>query len=192
MKVAIYARVSTKDQNCARQLSDLDAWAVRMGWQVVLVAHERMSGTKTDRIERRKVLDAAKAGLIQAVIVTEPSRWSRSLADLISSLEQLTASNCSLLTLQGLNVNLSSPEGRLMITILGAFAEFERELIAERVRSGVAAAKARGVRFGRERGDRPTDKLKAAVASAYAQQSSLRKTAKLVGCSVNTVRRLLS
>lgn len=191
LRAALYARVSTDDQDCRRQVGELTAWAERCGWQIVSVAQESASGAKVDRLERRRLVDMAHRREIDLIAISELSRWSRSVTDLMASLEQLAADGVSVKALNGLDMDLSSPMGRLMVTLIGGVAEFERSLIAERTRSGVAAAKARGVRFGRRLGDRPTDKLKALVASTYAQQSSLRKTARLCGCSVTTVRRLL-
>ena len=94
-------------------------------------------------------LRLAQARKINAVLVTEASRWSRSTIDLISTLQSLNAWGVSLVAMNGLSLDLLTPQGKLMATMLGAISEFERDLIRERVKSGMAAAKAKGQKFGR-------------------------------------------
>ena len=154
-RVAIYCRVSTADQSCARQEHELTAFADRVGYQVVGVFKETGSGVKLDRAERKKVMALAQARQIDAVLVTELSRWGRSTLDLLHTLQELESRRVSVIAISGLAFDLSTPHGRMMATILAGVAEFERELIQERVRSGIAAAKARGQRFGRRPGQRP-------------------------------------
>ena len=79
---------------------------------------------------------------IDAVLVTELSRWGRSTTDLLATLRELEARRVSLVTLNGMAFDLSTPQGRMMATVLAGIAEFERELTGERIRSGIAAAKA--------------------------------------------------
>ena len=159
-RAAIYCRVSTADQSCARQEQELTAFAERAGYQVVGVFKETGSGVKLDRAERKKVMALAQARQIDVVLVTELSRWGRSTLDLLHTLQELESRRVSVIALSGMAFDLSTPHGRMMATILAGVAEFERELIQERVRSGIAAAKARGQRFGRQPGQRPkSDRL---------------------------------
>ena len=89
---------------------------------------------------------------IDAVLVTELSRWGRSTLDLLHTLKELETWRVSVIAMNGLAFDLSTPHGRMMATIIAGIAEFERELIQERIRSGIAAAKARGKRWGASRG----------------------------------------
>jgi putative DNA-invertase from lambdoid prophage Rac len=141
---AIYCRVSTVDQSCERQERDLRAFAERAGYEVIGVFKETGSGAKLDRIERRKVMALAQAHRVDAVLVTELSRWGRSTLDLLETLRELEARRVSLVALSGMTFDLASATGRMMATMLAGISEFERDLLRERVRSGLAVAKARG------------------------------------------------
>ena len=88
-RAALYCRVSTADQSCARQERDLAAFAARAGYDLVGVFKETGSGAKLDRAERRKVMALAQRREIDAVLMTELSRWGRSTLDLLQSLKQL-------------------------------------------------------------------------------------------------------
>ena len=149
----IYARVSTKDQDCQRQISDLQAFAIRAGYNVVEIFQEKASGAKNDRAERAKVMKLAQGRKIDVVLVTELSRWGRSTQDLLATMQELQSRGVSIVAVSGMQMDLSTPSGRLMATLLAGVAEFERELIQERVRSGIAQAKANGRQIGRAAGD---------------------------------------
>ena len=88
------------------------------------------------------------------VLVTELTRWGRSMLDLLHTLQDLQAWNVSLIAQTGLQLDLRSAQGKLIASLMAALAEFERDLLRERVRSGIAAAKKRGVTFGRRPGQR--------------------------------------
>lgn len=187
-RAALYCRVSTADQSCARQERDLAAFAERAGYEVVGTYKETASGVKLDRAERRKVLSLAQRREIDAVLVTELSRWGRSTTDLLATLKELEARRVSLVALNGMAFDLTTPHGRMMATLLAGIAEFERELTQERIRSGIAAAKARGKRLGRQPGQRPkSDRLAPKVLALIAQGRSYRLVGREVGLSKNTV-----
>ena len=187
-RAALYCRVSTADQSCARQERDLAAFAARAGYEVVGIFRETASGAKADRAERRKVMALAQRREIDAVLVTELSRWGRSTLDLLHTLQELEARRVSMIAISGLAFDLSTPHGRMLATVVAGIAEFERELIRERVRSGMAAAKARGKRFGRQPGQRPkSDRLAAKVLALVAQGRSYRLVGRELGLSKNTV-----
>jgi putative DNA-invertase from lambdoid prophage Rac len=187
-RAALYCRVSTADQSCARQERDLTAFAVRAGYEVVGTFKETGSGVKLDRAERRKVVALAQARHIDVVLVTELSRWGRSTTDLLATLKELEARRVSLIALNGMAFDLSTPHGRMIATVLAGIAEFERELIQERIRSGIAAAKARGKRFGRQPGQRPkSDRLTPKVLALIKQGRSYRLVGRELGLSKNTV-----
>lgn len=187
-RVAIYCRVSTADQSCERQERDLTAFAARAGYEVVGIYKETGSGMKLDRTERKKVMALAQARAIDAVLVSELSRWGRSTLDLLGTLRDLEAKRVSVIAMNGIAFDLGSPYGRMMATILAGIAEFERELIQERIRSGMAAAKARGKRLGRQPGQRPkSDRLAPKVLALAAQKRSYRLIGRELGLSKNTV-----
>lgn len=187
-RAAIYCRVSTQDQSCERQERDLTAFATRAGYEVVGVFKETGSGAKLDRAERKKVLALAQERAIDAVLVTELSRWGRGTLDLLHTLQELEARRVSVIAMSGLAFDLATPHGRMMATVLAGLAEFERELIRERVRSGMAAAKARGKRLGRQPGQRPkSDRLAPKVLALVAQGRSYRLIGRELGLSKNTV-----
>ena len=185
---ALYCRVSTADQSCARQERDLTAFATRAGYEVVGVFKETGSGVRLDRAERRKVMALAQAQRIDVVLVTELSRWGRSTLDLLHTLKALEAQRVSVIAMTGLAFDLTTPHGRMMATIIAGIADFERELIQERIRSGIAAAKARGKRLGRQPGQRPkSDRLASKVMALVAIGRSYRLIGREVGLSKNTV-----
>ena len=191
-RAAIYCRVSTADQSCERQERDLTAFAARAGYEVVGIYKETGSGVKLDRAERKRVMALAQARAIDAVLVTELSRWGRSTLDLLGTLRDLETKRVSVIAMNGIAFDLGSPYGRMMATVLAGIAEFERELIQERIRSGMAAAKARGKRFGRQPGQRPSDRLAPKVLALAAQGRSYRLIGRELGLSKNTVASIVT
>jgi putative DNA-invertase from lambdoid prophage Rac len=107
-QVAIYCRVSTDDQSCERQERDLRAFARRAGHRVVGVFKETASGARNDRAERQKVMALAQAREIDAILVTELSRWGRSTQDLVQTLDDLHSWKVSVLAQTGLSFDLST------------------------------------------------------------------------------------
>jgi putative DNA-invertase from lambdoid prophage Rac len=186
-QVAIYCRVSTDDQSCERQERDLRAYAKRAGHKIVAVFKETASGADNARPERAKTLALARAHEIDAILVTELSRWGRSTQDLVQSLDDLHGWKVSVLAQTGLSFDLSTSSGKLMRTIMAGLAEFERDLIRERVKSGLASAKARGFRLGRQVGQRPSDKKAKKVIAMHQEGLSYRLIGRNVGLSKNTV-----
>ncbi|MET0173331.1 MAG: recombinase family protein [Agrobacterium vaccinii] len=146
---AIYCRVSTADQSCERQERYLTAFAGRAGYDVTGIFKETGSGAKLDRAECRKIMALAQAGQIDIILVTELFRWGRSTIDLLNTLSELESWKVSVIAMNGMAFDLSSPHGRMLATFLSGIAEFERDFISERVKSGLAAAKARGRKLGR-------------------------------------------
>lgn len=187
-RAALYCRVSTADQSCQRQERDLLTFAARAGYEVVGVFQETGSGTRLDRNERRKVMALAQRRAIDAVLVTELSRWGRSTLDLLQTLRELEAQRVSVIALNGMTFDLSSTTGRMLATVLAGIAEFERDLMAERIKSGLAAARARGRKIGRQPGQRPkSDRLTPKVLALVAQGRSYRLVGRELGLSKNTV-----
>ena len=191
-RAAVYCRVSTSDQSCERQQLDLAAFAQRGHYDVVSVFKETASGNRADRIERAKVIALARDRQIEVVLVTELTRWGRSTTDLLASLQELEACGVSVIAQTGLQFDLKSPQGKLFSSLMAALAEFERDLLRERVRSGIAAARGRGVKFGRQPGvrvkaDRYTDR----VLCLRAQGQSYRGIAQVLRLSKNTVMEII-
>jgi len=190
-QVAIYCRVSTTDQCCERQERDLKAFAKRAGHKIVAVFKETASGAKNDRVERAKVMQLARAREIDAILVTELSRWGRSTQDLVQTLDDLHGWKVSVLAQNGLSFDLSTSTGKLMRTIMAGLAEFERDLIRERVKSGLAAARAKGMKLGRQPGQRPSDKKAKRVLAMHEEGLSYRLIGRNVGLSKNTVMEIV-
>ena len=187
-RAVIYCRVSTADQSCVRQKDELKRFAERAGYEVSGIFMETGSGVRVDRAERRKVMALAQAREIDAILVTELSRWGRSTIDLISTLQELESYRVSLIAMTGMMFDLATPHGRMLATVLAGIAEFERDLISERVKSGLAAARARGKVLGRQKGERPkSDRLAPKVMALVAEKRSYRWIARDLGISKNTV-----
>lgn len=187
-KAALYCRVSTADQTCTRQETDLCAFAERCGYTVVGVWKETASGAKDNRIARKAVLALAQSREVDVILVTELTRWGRSTLDLFHTLNDLHSWGVSLIAQTGLQFDLSTPQGKLIAAMMSALAEFERDLLRERVRSGIASAQARGVIFGRRPGQRiKTDKLAPKVLMLVAAGQSYRKIGRQLDISKNTV-----
>ena len=187
-RAAIYARVSTSDQSCDRQVTELTAFAERGGYDVVGIFKETASGASANRSSRNRLIDLAQARQIDAILVTELSRWGRSTQDLLDTLNRLAGWKVSVVAMSGMAFELETPHGRMMATLLAGIAQFERDLLSERVKSGLAAARARGKKLGRQIGHRPkSDKLAPRVVQAVAEGRSYRWIARDLGINKNTV-----
>jgi DNA invertase Pin-like site-specific DNA recombinase len=142
MSTYAYARVSTEEQNLDVQLSTLKAAGADR------IFAEKESGAKSDRKQLAKLLSVLKSG--DVVIVTKLDRIARNTRDLLNTLDAIGKTGAAFKSLSDAWANTDTPHGRLMVTVLGGIAEFERSLILARTSEGRAHAKARGVRFGRK------------------------------------------
>jgi DNA invertase Pin-like site-specific DNA recombinase len=154
-------------------------------------SRRRRQAPRTNRAERKKVMALAQAHEIDAILVTELSRWSRSTQDLVQTLDDLHSWKVSLLAQTALSFDLSTASGKLMCTIMAGLAEFERDLIRDRVKSGLAAARARGGVLGRQVGQRPSDKKAKRVLAMHRDGLSYRLIGRNLGLSKNTVMEIV-
>jgi DNA invertase Pin-like site-specific DNA recombinase len=167
--IVIYARVSTDRQNRDTQLVELREYCSRRGWTVSEEIVDTVSGTKSSRKGLDHLMALVRRGRIDVVICYKLDRLGRSLAHLAGLIGEFTAHNVALVVPgQGIDTSGANSAARLQLNILCAVAEFERELICERVNAGIAAAKSRGVKFGRPMTiDAHRDSVAALRASGY-------------------------
>lgn len=183
-RCAIYARCSTDLQNPDMQISELIEYASRRGFEVVGVFTDIASGSQDNRPELSKVLTLAKQRKIDVLLVWKVDRLGRSLRHLVNTISELDAVGVSFVSLKD-NLDFSTPAGRLMFNVIAAMRQFERDLIRERVKSGMANAKRKGIKLGRKA---------VAVNSAEIQRLrseglSFEAISKQTGLSVGTVFR---
>jgi DNA invertase Pin-like site-specific DNA recombinase len=191
-RVAIYCRVSTTDQSCSRQERDLLEYAQKADYEVVGVWKETKSGSKNNRVERKQVINLAQAREIDGVLVTELTRWGRSTIDLITTLQELAHWGVSVIATTGLQFDLTTPQGKLIASVMASLAEFERDLVRERVRSGLAAAKAKGKKLGRQPGQRvKADRYASKVLELLTEGHSYRQIAQQLHLSKTTVNEIV-
>src|SRR6202789_607905 len=147
-RVGLYARVSTFDQHTIPlQIRALREYAARRGWTIAMQVKEVGSGA-AQRELREKLLDAARRREIDVVLVWRLDRWGRSVADLLATLQELEHLGVGFVSLTEA-LDLTTPAGRAMAALLAVFAEFEREILRERVRAGLAHARQNGKKLGR-------------------------------------------
>jgi len=188
LRVGLYARVSTLDQQTLPlQIRTLREYAAKRGWSVAAQVKEVASGA-ADRALRQKLMDSARRREIDLVLVWRLDRWGRSVADLVSSLQELIALGVGFISLTEA-LDLTTPTGRAMAGLLAVFAEFEREILRERVRAGLLHARHQGKRLGRP----PSVTHKAAEArNLFARGLSKSEIARRLNISRSSVRRLLA
>src|SRR5438034_2066039 len=147
-RAGLYARVSTNDQQTVPlQIRALREYAVRRGWTIALQVKEVGSGASQRQL-REKLLEAARRREIDVVLVWRLDRWGRSVADLLATLQELQYLGVGFVSLTEA-LDLTTPPGRAMAALLAVFATFEREILRERVRAGLAHARQNGKRLGR-------------------------------------------
>ena len=190
-RVAIYARVSTDGQTTKNQLDELRSVAERHGWSVVdEFVDSGVSGAagRDKRPEFDRLCKAAVRKEFDLIAAWSVDRLGRSLQHLVTFLGELHAKQVDLYLHQQA-VDTSTPAGRALFQMMGVFAEFERSMIRERVKSGLQRARRQGKRLGRPR--IPAHKEKA-IGTARASGLGILKIAKEVGVGVSAVQRVLS
>jgi putative DNA-invertase from lambdoid prophage Rac len=147
-RAGLYARVSTNDQQTIPlQIRALREYAARRGWAIALQVKEVGSGALQRQL-REKLLEAARRREIDVVLVWRLDRWGRSVTDLLTTLQELEHLGVGFVSLTEA-LDLTTPAGRAMAGLLAVFAAFEREILVERVRAGLAHARQNGKRLGR-------------------------------------------
>ena len=187
MKVAIYARVSTlnKGQDVDMQLNELRAYCQQKGWAI---AHEYtdkgISGSKSSRPQLDKLMTAASRHEFDAVLVWKLDRFGRSLLHLTNAIAALESYGVAFVSARD-NIDLTTASGRLLFGLLASMAEFERSLIAERVKAGMANARSKGKQIGRPSLDIDSKQ----ITSLKASGASWQDVSDSLGASISTCQR---
>jgi DNA invertase Pin-like site-specific DNA recombinase len=185
MRAFLYARVSTGGQNEGMQVTEMYEFAERAKWHYEAFT-DSVSGAKEKRPGLDRMMDLVRQRKCDVVLVYKFDRFARSLSHLLRALEEFQALGVAFVSLHD-HIDTTTPTGKLMFQIVGAFAEFEREIIRQRVLSGVAHARAQGIRLGRPRVKLDAEK----IASLVSDGASLREIADEVGVSHATISRVL-
>jgi DNA invertase Pin-like site-specific DNA recombinase len=189
-RAAVYLRCSTHDQDTESQRRELLPFVERRGWTLAgEYVDAGVSGAKDRRPALDRLMDDARRGTIDIIVVWALDRFGRSLRHLITSIDELAACRVGFVAvMQGIDTTSESPASTLTLQVLGAVAQFEREMIRARVRAGVAKAKAQGKRLGR-----PRARLDLAAARARIERGeALRSVARALGTNHATLRRALA
>ena len=188
-RVGLYARVSTHNgQDVELQLEELRQVAHQRGWEVVEeYVDEGISGAQENRPALDRMMEAARMGKLDIIVVWKLDRLGRSLQHLLTLLDELTGFGIEFVSLRDTGIDTTSPTGRLLFQLLGAFAEFERSLIQERVIAGVRRAQAQGTHCGRPKVDLD---LRPAIA-LLDQGRGLKQVAAILRTNRSTLRRRL-
>ena len=192
MKAALYARVSTRNngQDPEMQLAELREFATKRGWQVAgEFVDVGVSGSKDSRPQLDAMMRLAKTRKLDVIAVWKLDRFGRSLRHLVDALAELKAVGCAFVSLRD-NLDLSTPAGRMMFHVVAAMAEFERELIRERVKAGLAHARAKGQRLGRPKIRRDRDKDARIIRQMRAEGESYGEIADALGRTKSDVYRV--
>jgi DNA invertase Pin-like site-specific DNA recombinase len=184
MRVAIYARVSTKDQSCSLQLRDLKTYCTARKLSIFreyIDAGE--SGAKDSRPQLNNLMADARKRKFDAILVWRFDRFARSTKHLLLALEEFRSLGIQFISYQE-NIDTTSPLGQALFTIVSAVAQLERDLIRERVTAGIRHARACGKQLGRPRRIVTQDE----IVRLRAEGASLREIAKKLGLGYGTVR----
>jgi putative DNA-invertase from lambdoid prophage Rac len=187
-RAGLYARVSTHDQQTLpMQLAAMRDYARKRGWTVAVEVKDVGSGAAL-RQKREDLLTAARKREIDLVVVWRLDRWGRSLVDLVNTLQELSSLKVGFVSLSEA-LDLTTPSGKALAGMLAVFAEFERDILRDRVKAGIAQARKEGKPHGRP----PTAALHIEkIQQLFSTGSSKRAIAKRLGISRTSVRRLLA
>ena len=191
-RCAIYCRVSTstKDQTTENQLRELTDYCDRMGFEIVKVYEDEISGAKT-REKRPAYNELCKDAFLKrfdVVIAWDVSRFGRSLKEFVSFLADMDDKGIGVVAVKN-GLDTSSSTGRMMMKMIGVMEEWNREMLVERTRAGLARTRANGTKLGRKKITNP--KMTAQIISLRDANKSIRAIAKEVGVSTATIQREL-
>jgi putative DNA-invertase from lambdoid prophage Rac len=187
VRVGLYARVSTHDQQTLPlQIEAMQSYVRNRGWQVVGEVQEVNSGAVT-RPERERLMKAARRRELDAILVWRLDRWGRSMADLITTLQELNALGIGFISLTEA-LDMTTPTGRAMAALLAVFAEFERDILRERVKAGIAQSRKQGKPHGRPRTAACQQER---IRELHEQGMSKAQIARELGVGRTSVRRLI-
>ena len=188
MRAALYARVSAHDQQTlSMQMKAMQDYAANRGWEIVMEVEEISSGAK-ERKKREEIIQAARRREIDVILVWKLDRWGRSLSNLVTGLQDLTALGVGFVSITEA-LDFTTPSGKAMAGMLSVFAEFERDMLRERVKAGIAHARAKGKRHGRPK----TAALKTAKVKALHEQGyNKSQIARELKISRTSVRKVLA
>ena len=188
LRVGIYARVSTADQQTLPlQLEVMRQYAKTRKWQIIHEVKDIGSGI-SDRKQREMLMQAARRREIDTVIVWKLDRWGRSLHDLVSTLKELSELDVGFVSLTEA-IDLNTALGRAMAGVLAVFAEFEREMLRERVKAGIAQARKKGKNHGRPK---TAAQHKTKIKQLFSQGLSKAEIARRLKIGRTSVIRLLA
>jgi DNA invertase Pin-like site-specific DNA recombinase len=191
-RAGLYVRVSTNEQSTEAQEAELKQYAARRAWSVRVYADKGISGAKAKRPALDQLMADCRKGTIDVVLVWKFDRFARSLKQLVSALEEFNALRIDFVSCTEA-IDTSIPTGELVFQIFGAIAQFERSLISERVRAGIAFARQQGRRIGRkplkELSQFDAEKIKAERA---ANGVSIRKLARMFGTTEYSMSKVLA
>jgi DNA invertase Pin-like site-specific DNA recombinase len=191
MRVAIYARVSTSEQTTENQVKELKEWADRAGHEIVTIYDDNgVSGAKGREYRREfdKLLKGAVRREFDLVAAWSVDRLGRSLQDLIGFLQDLHGAGVDLYLHQQA-LDTTTPSGKAMFQMMGVFAEFEREMISERVKAGLARTKAKGTKLGRPKTSRQTE---AKIMKLHSKGMGMLRIGKQLGVGTSVVQRVVN
>lgn len=186
----LYARVSTSDkgQDPAMQLREMQEFAERRGWQSEIFADAGYSGSKVSRPELDRMMALCRRRKCDVVVVYRFDRFARSVKHLVDALTEFNELGIQFVSLHE-NVDTTTAQGKLLFTIFAAIAEFERALTIERVHSGLAHARAKGVKLGRPKSDARILANVERIRALRASGETWERIAHLVGVSPTSARR---
>ena len=191
-RVALYCRVSTstKDQTTENQLRELNSYCDRMGYEVVKVYEDEISGAKT-REKRPAYNELCKDAFLKrfdVVIAWDVSRFGRSLKEFVSFLADMDDKGIGVVAVKN-GLDTSSSTGKMMMKMIGVMEEWNREMLVERTKSGLARTRANGTKLGRKKITNP--RMTAQIISLRNENKSIRAIATMVGVSTATIQREL-
>jgi len=190
MKAGLYARVSTNHgQDPELQLAELREYAAKRGWEVSEFVDVGVSGSKASRPQLDAMMRLAKARKLDVIAVWKLDRFGRSLRHLVDALADLEAVGCAFVSLRD-NLDLTTPAGRMMFHVIGAMAEFERELAKERIKAGLVVARSKGRTLGRPKVKRERDKDAKAIKKLRNEGQSYGEIATELGRSKSDIYRV--